>query len=79
VQDALRTLKDYKGEYEALEALLRQRYWRRRKRGTWYERRAILQTRYLCVVDGVKDERVLFQAMDGVREALKDEDTGIGT
>jgi Fanconi-associated nuclease 1 len=26
----------------------------------------------------VRDERVLFQAIDGVREALKDEDTGLG-
>jgi len=78
VQDALRTLKDFKAEAEVLEALLGQRHWRRRKRGTWYERRAILQTRHLCSVDGVKDLRVLSQAMEGVREALKDGDTGLG-
>jgi Fanconi-associated nuclease 1 len=78
VQDALRTLKDYQSEADVLEALLGQRYWRRRKRASWYERRAILQTKYLCWVDDVKDDGVLFQAMEGVKEALKDEDTGLG-
>ncbi|KAF8237701.1 hypothetical protein L208DRAFT_1388872 [Tricholoma matsutake] len=77
VQDALRTLRDYQGEAEVLEALLGQRYWRRRKRGAWYERRAILQTRYLCQIDGVKDDSMLLQTMEGVQEALKDEDTGL--
>lgn len=77
-QEALRTLKDYQGEVELLEALLGQKYWRRRKRGSWYERRAILQTRHLCWIDKVKDDDVLFRAMEGVREALKDEDTGLG-
>jgi fanconi-associated nuclease 1 len=78
VQDALRTLKDYQGEADVLEALLGQRHWRRRKRGTWYERRAILQTRHLCRVDDVKDDSMLFEALAGVEEALKDEDTGLG-
>lgn len=76
---ALATLKEYRYEAKVLDLLLAQRLWRRGKRARWYERRAVLQTRYLCVDDeGKQDTEVLRRAMEGVQEALKDEDTGIG-
>lgn len=78
-QEAFKTLKDHAREAQVLDALLGQRYWRRRKRGAWYDRRALLQTKYLCWVDGMKHEDVLYEAMAGVYEALNDEDTGLGT
>lgn len=79
VTQALATLKDFATEAMVLEALLGQRLWRRGKRGRWYDRRALLYTKYLCVLDdGSKDECALRRAMEGVQEALKDEDTGIG-
>lgn len=75
------TLQAYEAEAEVLEALLGQKRWRRGKRARWYERRAVLQTRYLCYAEGPggkeKDLSVLQQAMEGVREALQDEDTGL--
>ena len=78
---AMATLQAYEAEAEALEALLGQKRWRRGKRGRWYERRAVLQTRYLCYTEGPggekKDFPVLQQAMEGVKEALQDEDTGL--
>lgn len=78
---ALHTLKAYEEEATALEALLGQRRWRRGKRAKWYEKRALLQTRYLCYVEGPdgaeRDFGVLHQAMEGVKEALRDEDTGL--
>ncbi|KAK2466657.1 hypothetical protein APHAL10511_000915 [Amanita phalloides] len=75
---ALATLKEYQSEYDILQDLLGQTFYRRGSRAKWYERRAIIQTMYLCKVDGrQRDEDVLRQAMDGVKEALVDEDTGI--
>jgi Fanconi-associated nuclease 1 len=71
-------LKDHAREAQVLEALLGQRYWRRRKRGAWYDRRALLQTKYLCREDGIKHEPIFYEAMAGMREALNDEDTGLG-
>jgi Fanconi-associated nuclease 1 len=72
-------LKEYEYEAEVINALLRQRVWRRGSRARWYERRAVLMTRYLCLdKDGRKKENVLREAMRGIVEALKDEDTGIG-
>lgn len=76
---SLATLKEYDAEYEILQALLGQRLYRRGSRAKWYERRAIIQMTYLCKPDGKKrDQNVLWQALDGVNEALLDEDTGIG-
>lgn len=79
---ALATLRAFKEEEAALEALLAQRLWRRGKRAKWYDRLALLRNRYLCVVEGpdgrnMKDKEVLRQAMQGVREALEDEDTSL--
>ncbi|KAF9469395.1 VRR-NUC domain-containing protein [Collybia nuda] len=78
VTHALATLKDFVAEATVLEALLGQRLWRRGRRGRWYERRALIYTKYLCVRDNnTKDESVLRRIMDGIQEALKDDDTGI--
>ncbi|KAG5653529.1 hypothetical protein H0H81_012470 [Sphagnurus paluster] len=81
VMRALATLKLYQEELNVVEALLGQTFWRRGKRAKWYERRAILQTRYLCFEEHSGEKRtnidVLHQAMAGLRQALEDEDTGI--
>ncbi|PFH51675.1 hypothetical protein AMATHDRAFT_58424 [Amanita thiersii Skay4041] len=75
---SLATLKEYEAEYEILQALLGQRHYRRGSRARWYERRALIQMTYLCRTDEKKrDPEVLRQAMDGVKDALLDEDTGI--
>ncbi|RDB22242.1 Fanconi-associated nuclease 1 [Hypsizygus marmoreus] len=74
---ALATLKCYKEEAIVLQALLTQRHWRRGKRAKWYERLAIIQMQYLGKEDDGVVEDVLRQAMEGVLEALKDEDTGL--
>jgi hypothetical protein len=72
-------LKEYEYEAEVMKALLGQRRWRRGRRARWYERRAILLTRYLCFdEDGRRKDHVLWEAMRGVVDALKDEYTGIG-
>ncbi|GLB34607.1 putative VRR_NUC [Lyophyllum shimeji] len=81
VMRALATLRLYREEAAVLEALLDQPFWRRGKRAKWYERRAILQTRYLCKDEDPevkkKDIAVLRQALEGVHAALKDGDTGL--
>ncbi|KAG5644053.1 hypothetical protein DXG03_009205 [Asterophora parasitica] len=78
---ALATLKLYKQEAEALDALLDQPFWRRGKRAKWYERRGLIQMTYLCreeyLETGKTKADVLYHAMEGVRQALEDEDTGI--
>lgn len=76
---SLATLKAYQAEHEILQALLGQDSYRRGSRARWYERRAILEMTQLSKADGGKrDQDVLWQAMNGVKEALLDEDTGIG-
>ena len=89
VSKALATLKEYPLEEEVLDALLAQRVWRRGKRAAWYERRALIQTNYLCkgkpeeLPNGKTrapiDERVLQRAVNGLHDALKDDDVGLGT
>ncbi|KAF8630450.1 hypothetical protein AX17_005427 [Amanita inopinata Kibby_2008] len=75
---SLATLKEYEEEHRMLQALLDQRFYLRGSRARWYERRAIIQMTYLCKREGRKrDHEVLRQAMEGVKEALMDEDTGI--
>lgn len=73
-------LKEYTLELEILEVLLSQRFWRRGKRGKLYERRALVQTKYLCDKD--EDPAVLQKkrqkALDGLYEALQDDDTRLG-
>ena len=76
---SLATLKAYQAEYEILQALLGQSFYRRGSRAKWYERRAIIEMMYLSKTDGEKrDQDILWRAMNGVKEALLDEDTGIG-
>ncbi|TFK20357.1 hypothetical protein FA15DRAFT_696981 [Coprinopsis marcescibilis] len=76
-QKSLATLKDYQRELDIINIMLGQRAFLRGKRAKLYERRAVLQTRYLCKTEDRKgdDMAVLRQALDGVREALLDEDT----
>ncbi|KAM6500213.1 VRR-NUC domain containing protein [Amanita muscaria] len=72
------TFKEYQAEYDLIQDLLGQRFYRRGSRAKWYERRAILQMMYLSKTEGRKrDQDVLRQALVGVKEALADEDTGI--
>ncbi|KAI9446590.1 VRR-NUC domain-containing protein [Lactarius indigo] len=68
--EALGVLKDYDRELEVLEALLNQRRWRRGRRGKWYERRALVLTRY-----GDKSPETLRRAMLGLIDSLNDPDT----
>ncbi|KAH9060002.1 VRR-NUC domain-containing protein [Lactarius vividus] len=68
--EALGVLKDYDRELEVLEALLNQRRWRRGRRGKWYERRALVLTRY-----GDKSPEILRRAMLGLIDSLNDPDT----
>ncbi|KAI0273485.1 hypothetical protein BC834DRAFT_210888 [Gloeopeniophorella convolvens] len=68
--DAFGTLKEYDRELDVLEALLKQRRWRRGRRGKWYDRRALVLTRY-----GDKSIETLRHAMLGLIEALNDKDT----
>ena len=76
---ALSTLKLYAEENAVLEALLQQNLWRQGKRARWYERRALLHTNYLCrsldPEEKKKDFSLLLRAMEGIKEALNDEDT----
>jgi fanconi-associated nuclease 1 len=76
---ALASLKDYERELELINTMLGQRLFLRGKRAKLYERRAILQTKYLCKTqEGAVDFGVLREALDGVREALLDDDTVLG-
>ncbi|TFK36369.1 VRR-NUC domain-containing protein [Crucibulum laeve] len=78
--NAYGSLKEYQAEFDTIQALLSQRFWRRGKRGKWYKRRALIQTDYLSKdpnVPKVKDRNILVQAYDGLLEALNDEDTGL--
>ncbi|KAH0583471.1 hypothetical protein H2248_009100 [Termitomyces sp. 'cryptogamus'] len=76
---ALAALKLHAEENAVLEALLQQNFWRQGRRARWYERRALLHTNYLCwspnPEEKKKDLYVLRQAMEGIKEALNDEDT----
>ena len=71
--EALGILKDYDRELEVLEDLLNQRRWRRGRRGKWYERRALVLTRY-----GDKSPETLRRAMLGLIDSLNDPDTHLG-
>ncbi|KAJ6593456.1 VRR-NUC domain-containing protein [Mycena capillaripes] len=73
---ALATLKEFAAEKELLDALLRQRLWRRGRRGDWYDRRALIQMNYLHKnSDGTKNMDVLLDARQGILEALGDDTT----
>jgi Fanconi-associated nuclease 1 len=71
--EALGTLKEYDRELEVLEALLNQRHWRRGRRGKWYERRALILTRYCD-----KSPETLMRTMRGILDSLNDRDTHLG-
>lgn len=76
---ALGPLKSYDLELKVLQALLGQKIWMRGKRARWYERRAIVQGHITRQMEGVDTKHsLLWQTMEGVKEALRDEDTGIG-
>lgn len=71
--EALGILKNYYRELEVLEALLSQRRWRRGRRGKWYERRALVLTRYCD-----KSPETLRRAICGLLDSLNDRDTHLG-
>ncbi|KAL0574476.1 hypothetical protein V5O48_007490 [Marasmius crinis-equi] len=71
-------LKQYEEEYRLLQKLLGQRFWRRGKRADWYTRRALITECYLAkTVPKKPDRAILRQALDGIVDALEDEDTHI--
>ncbi|KAK0482662.1 VRR-NUC domain-containing protein [Armillaria novae-zelandiae] len=74
---ALGQLKEYEAEVETLDELLGQRFWRRGKRGSWYDRRALVEITYLSKVEGKKSKSrpKLKIAMEHLKDALRDEDT----
>lgn len=71
--EALGILKEYDRELEVLENLLNQRRWRRGRRGKWYDRRALVLTRYCD-----KSPETLRCAVRGLLDALNDRDTHLG-
>lgn len=77
---ALASLKAYARELELINVMLGQRLFLRGKRAKLYERRAILQTKYLSKTqEGAVDWDMLREALEGVREALLDDDTVLGS
>jgi len=71
--EALGILKEYDRELEVLEDLLSQRRWRRGRRGKWYDRRALVLTRYCD-----KSPGALRCTMRGLLDSLNDRDTHLG-
>lgn len=71
--EALGTLKEYDRELEVLEALLNQRRWRRGRRGKWYDRRALVLTRY-CE----QSPENLRRTVRGLLDSVNDRDTHLG-
>ena len=65
--------KEWERELSIIQRLLDQRMWLRGKRGKLYERRAILQMHL-----HKNNPQYLQDALEGVREALKDDDTHLG-
>ncbi|CAE6399184.1 unnamed protein product [Rhizoctonia solani] len=72
--DCFGALKQYDLEAKLLEALLRQTRWRRGKRGHWYDRLALIYTRYM----GGGDAN-LRQAREYLLTALQDDLVSIGS
>ncbi|KAH9484539.1 Fanconi-associated nuclease 1-like protein [Psilocybe cubensis] len=73
---ALGPLKEYKQELKIINDLLNQTFWRRGKRSQWYERRAIILG-HLTRQAGTKEDKqeLMIETLEGVKEALQDEDT----
>jgi Fanconi-associated nuclease 1 len=65
-------LKDHRTELAILGKLLEQTYWRKGKRATWYERRAIILEKYITPLD-------CEIIKNGILQALADEYTGLST
>lgn len=64
-------LKEYNTELAIISELLQQTHWRKGKRATWYERRAVILERYIKPYD--------FEVVkNGILQALADGFTGIG-
>lgn len=76
---ALGTLKEYRLELKIINDLLSQTFWRRSKRAPCYERRAIILG-HLTRQAGTEEvkQELLLQTLEGVKEALQDEDTTLG-
>ncbi|CAE6523617.1 unnamed protein product [Rhizoctonia solani] len=68
------TLKEFDMEAKLLEALLRQTRWRRSKRGRWYDRIALIYTKYM----GGGDAN-LRKARDYLLMGLKDDLVSVGS
>ncbi|CAA7270985.1 unnamed protein product [Cyclocybe aegerita] len=70
--------KKYELELKIIESLLSQRHWHRGRRGSWYERRAVVIGH---LIRGTKDaqekEELRRRTLEGVKEALRDDDTHI--
>ena len=72
-------LKDYQFELRVLDALLDQRFWCRGKRAKWHTRRAIALGHLVTKEkDPLKKREIQSRILDGIKEALLDDDTGIG-
>lgn len=73
-------LKEYVREVEILDQLLQQRFWCRGKRGRWYERRALVLEHHLvkAVKDPEQKSALRFRALNGLKDAILDDDTGMG-
>ena len=77
---ALGPLKEYGLELQMLENLLSQKFWSRGKRGNLYERQAIVLGHLRAKADNPSDKKVvLYKLLEGLKAALMDSDTGIGT
>jgi len=63
------TLKEHHIELAIIEELLNQTYWRKGKRATWYERRALILEKYISA-----DYELI---KNGILQALADDFTGI--
>jgi len=76
---SLVSLKDHERNLEVIESLLAQRFWRRGKRAAWYERRAIILGHLQRdAADKEKKIELQWKTLDGIKEALLDDDTGTG-
>ncbi|KAF5358415.1 hypothetical protein D9756_001293 [Leucocoprinus leucothites] len=64
------SLKEHHKELAILVDLLEQTHWRKGKRATWYERRALILEKYICPTD--------YETIkNGILQALADEYTGL--
>lgn len=74
----MQALKQYDREMVIIELLLGQTKWLRGKRWKLYERRAIIQMTHLWKMEDKSKMEVLQEAMEGIKQALEDDDTHLG-